>query len=438
MNLRLSLRRAIPLGKLNKNARLFLIAAVIDGIINSTWSLYFNFFILARGYEKGFLGLANAMPSIAALLLGLPMGMLSDRIGRRLAMQLGLITLSLGYFLEVIMPTPVLILIAGFIGGMGSALYLNSQAPFMMNASDEETRTLLFSLSSGIVTLSGAVGSLVAGQLPLLLSTMTGFTRDGVEVLRIIMIMAVALGTLSLIPITLIQENKPARPAVKKESPSKIGAGLKDLLRRRILWRLALPNALIGIGAGILMPYINVFYVEKFNLKDYQLGILFSLSSLLIGVASLIGPRLAVRLRGKIRTVVITQGMSFVFLLVMGFSPLGWLSQVSYLVRSMLMNMASPLFSAFSMEQFKMDEQGAANSIMMNAWTLGWAFGPYISGIVQQQKGFNPLFIATTILYALSTLAVWIFFGRTEKALITQMVEVSAMPSEPIFDKMEK
>lgn len=413
-------------------------AAIIDGIINSTWSLYFNFFILARGYEKEFLGLANAMPSIAALLLGLPMGMLSDRIGRRRAMQLGLITLSLGYFLEVVMPSPALILIAGFIGGMGSALYLNSQAPFMMKASDEETRTLLFSLSSGIVTLSGAVGSLVAGQLPQLLSVMTGFTRDGVEVLRIIMIIAVALGTISLIPITMIHENKVSDPVEPKESRAGMGAGLKDLLRRRILWKLALPNALIGIGAGILMPYINVFYVERFNLRDYQLGILFSLSSLLIGVASLIGPRLAVKLRGKIRTVVITQGMSFVFLIVMGFSPLGWVSQASYLIRSMLMNMASPLFSAFSMEQFKMEEQGAANSIMMNAWTLGWAFGPYISGIVQQKHGFDPLFIATTVLYALSTLVVWIFFGRSEKVSMRKAPALPALQAEPIFDKMEK
>lgn len=435
MNLRYSIRHALPLDKLSKNARLFLTAAIIDGIINSTWSLYFNFFILARGFDKEFLGLANAMPAIASVLVGLPMGMLSDRIGRRKAMQLGLIILSLGYGLQVVMPTPGLILLAGFIGGAGSSLYVISQAPFMMHSSNDETRTLLFSLSSGVLTLSGALGNLVAGQMPSLLSHMTGLTRDGFEVLRIIMLAAVLLGTLSLIPVSLIKEEREDHR--KGESPA-LQKPLKQLFSRGILWKLAIPNVLIGIGAGILMPYLNVFYVERFHLQDKQLGVLFSLASLLIGVASLIGPRLAVLLKGKIRTVVITQGLSFVFLVVMGFSPVGWLSQGAYLIRSMLMNMASPLFSAFSMEQFSRDEQGKANSIMNNSWTIGWAIGPYISGIIQQQSGFTPLFIMTTLLYAFSTLMVWIFFGRPEKAALKTNEPLPVNPADPLFEKMEK
>lgn len=435
MNLHYRLRQAIPLGKLNRNARLFLTAAVVDGIINSTWSLYFNFFILSRGFDKEFMGLANAIPSIASVLVGLPMGMLSDRIGRRKAMQLGLIILGLGYGLQVLMPSPAMILLMGFIGGAGSSLYVISQAPFMMHSSNNETRALLFSLSSGVLTLSGALGNLVAGQLPSLLSSMTGWTRDGFEVLRIIMLAAVLLGTFSLIPISLIKEDREDRQEEKVPIPQK---PLKDLLKRGVLWKLSIPNVLIGIGAGILMPYLNVFYVERFHLQDKQLGVLFSLSSLLIGLASLIGPRLAVLLKGKIRTVVVTQGLSFVFLVVMGFSPAGWISQAAYLIRSMLMNMASPLYSAFSMEQFSLDEQGKANSIMNNAWTIGWAFGPYISGLIQQKSGFNPLFIITTTLYALSTLIVWIVFGKPERAEVKKNEMMALAPAEPLFEKMEK
>jgi len=410
-NITYRLKQAFPLGKLSKNARLFLAAALIDGIINSTWSLYFNFFILSRGYDKAFLGLANAMPAIATLLLGLPMGMISDRIGRRKAMLLGLFIASLGYFLEVIAPTRGLILVAGFIGGTGSALYLNSQAPFMMKSSIAETRALLFSLSSGVITLSGALGNLVAGKLPQVLSNLTGLARDGSGVLQMIMLGAVVLGTLSLIPISFIHEESEEAQSTGSIKPD----NLRGLFTRPVLWKIVLPNSLIGIGAGILMPYMNIFYVERFHLVDYQLGILFSLSSLLIGIASLVGPRLAVLLHGKIRTVVITQGLSFMFLVLMGFTPLGWLSQGAYLLRTMLMNMAAPLFSAFGMEQFSPADQGKANSIFNIAWTLGWAFGPYVSGLIQVRSGFGPLFIMTTILYMAATGFVWFFFGRAEK-----------------------
>ncbi len=430
-NISVHLKDAFPLGKLSKNARLFLTATIIDGIINSTWSLYLNFFILSRGYDKEFLGLANAMPAIATLILGLPLGMLSDRIGRRKAMLLGLLIASAGYMLEVIAPTSWLILVGGFVGGAGGALYYNSQAPFMMKSSTSETRALLFSLSSGIITLSGAVGSLVAGKLPQVLSGITGYAQNGPQVLKIIMIAAVAVATLSLIPISLIREEREI--ATKAES-SKPHADLKGLMAKPMLWKIALPNALTGIGAGILIPYINVFYAERFQLVDSQLGVLFSLSSLLVGVGSLIGPRLSVLMHGKIRTVVLTQGLSFVFLVLMGFTPFGWLSQGSYLLRTMLMNMAQPLLSAFAMEQFSPGEQGAANSIFSISWTLGWAFGPYVSGIIQLRNGFNPLFIMTTILYFVATALIWLFFGVSEKksgvSLAQSVEETKRIPVE--------
>jgi MFS family permease len=338
--------------------------------------------------------------------------MLSDRIGRRKAMLLGLTILSLGYFLEVTIPLPAVMLASGFLAGAGGALYYNSQAPFMMNASTEETRTLLFSLSNGIITLSGAFGSLVAGRLPQLLSGWTGQDAGGSGVLQIIMLAAVAFGTLSLIPISLIHEDR-VNSRAEKEAPEQ--GNLKDLLRRPVLWKVLMPNLLTGIGAGILMPYINLFYAERFGLADAQLGVLFGLSSLLIGLASLIGPRLAVLLKGRIRTVVMTQGLSFVFLVIMGFTPLSWLSQVAYLVRAMLMNMATPLFSAFGMEQFTPGEQGKASSIFIIGWTTGWAVGPYVSGIVQVHSGFDPLFIATTVLYVTATGLMWYFFGHAEQ-----------------------
>jgi len=52
---------------------------------------------------------------------------------------------------------------------------------------------------------------------------------------------------------------------------------------------------------------------------------------------------------------------------------------------------------------------------MLNiSWTLGWAVGPMISGIVQQRAGFTPLFIATTIIYSGAIVMTWFFFHDAE------------------------
>ena len=179
------------------------------------------------------------------------------------------------------------------------------------------------------------------------------------------------------------------------------------------------PQILIGFGAAILIPYMNVFFQDRFNITDSLLGLLFSLSSLLIGIGSIVAARLSMHLGGKVRAVVATQSVSLGFLLLMGFSPTLWLSSIGYLMRSALMNMATPLYSAFCMERTPEQHQGFVNSILNLAWNIGWAVGPYISGVVQQHYGFTPLFIATAALYAIAIALVWIFFKGVENTAAT-------------------
>ena len=176
------------------------------------------------------------------------------------------------------------------------------------------------------------------------------------------------------------------------------------------------PQVLIGFGAAILIPYINVFFKDRFAIGDSLLGALFSVSSLMIGIGSLAAPRLAIALNGKIRAIVATQSGSLVFLLLLGFAPYLWLSSVGYLMRTALMNMAAPLYSAFCMERTPEQHQGLVNSVLNLAWSLGWAVGPFISGVVQQRYGFAPLFIATAILYGLASAQMWLLFGQAENA----------------------
>jgi MFS family permease len=64
-------------------------ATLINGIVFSIWWLFFNFYILELGFSREYLGLVTSATSAAALLLGIPLGVLSDRIGRKKAMVWG-------------------------------------------------------------------------------------------------------------------------------------------------------------------------------------------------------------------------------------------------------------------------------------------------------------------------------------------------------------
>ncbi len=83
---------------LNRPARLFLLALFFDGLLFSGWNLFFNLYIVNAGYSRDFLGLINAAPSLSALVLGVPMGLISDKIGRKRAMILGFFMANFAIF----------------------------------------------------------------------------------------------------------------------------------------------------------------------------------------------------------------------------------------------------------------------------------------------------------------------------------------------------
>jgi MFS family permease len=413
-------------------ARLYLIAIVIDGISYCGWSLFFNFYILQRGFDKDFLGLVNAMPSIGILLLGIPMGRLSDRIGRRWAMIIGATLSIISMCLQVILRDPLLILMAAFMTGAASSLYFLSQAPFMMKASDPHNRDLLFSLNFGLITLSGAVGSAFAGQLPSFFGHLLHTPDTSALAYRAVILTSMAISFLLLVPL-LIMKEPPTKTSPLQTGQKRIS--MWGVVRQPITLKLALPNLLIGLGAAILMPYVNVFFAERFSVTNQVLGVLFGLSAMLTGIGSMIGPRLARKLGGKVQAVTLTQASSLVFLLLMGFTPWMALSAGAYLVRGMLMNMAMPLLDAFSMEQVDENQQGTVNSVRNLAWQFGWAVGPFLSGLVQERYGFAPLFVATCVLYGASTWLTWIFFHKKGVGAQPCPITGEPLPAEP-FETM--
>ena len=412
-----------PIRTFNRNTQLFLWMTVINGIILSGWQLFFNIYMLQSGFTRDFLGIVNSLPALTGLLLGLPVGRLSDRIGRKKALLIGILMSGLSYLGQVIFKQPLLIASMAGLAGIFTMLIIVSGAPLMMKLSDASNRTLLFSLNYGLQTIAGAVGSLFAGQLPALFGKLLNVAPTSATAYQAVLIMTILFGTTALIPLWMMREPKTIQietePSFQRTG---IGFGLT-----RLIAKLATPNFLIGMGAAILIPYMNVFFKDRFAISNSLLGLLFSLSSLFIGVGALIGPRLTARLGGKIRTVAFTQFTSVIFMLMIGFVPSLWIAGFAFLMRAALMNMAAPLYSAFCMEQTPENRQGLTNSVLNIAWQIGWAVGPYISGVVQERYGFGPLFIATTILYLCAISVMWRFFRDAERIPLASAMAVSQL-----------
>jgi len=411
-----------PMRAFQRDARLFLGATIIYGIIYSGWQLFFNIYMLQSGFTREFLGLVNSLPALTGFLFAIPIGRLSDRIGYRPALMIGLVCSGLAYFGQVTFKQPVVIAVMAAFSGAFTMFIFVSISPLMMKLSDPKNRTLLFSLNYGLQTIAGAVGSLFAGQLPGLFGNLLHVPSTSASAYQAVLLTTILLGATALIPLWLMREPQTLSPVekVQEELGSESGQGG---IRRRLekfgltgqTMKLATPNFLIGIGAAILIPYMNVFFKDRFAISDGLLGTLFGLSSLSISLGTIVGPRLSTQWGGKIRTVAFTQLSSVIFMLMIGFVPSLWIAGFAFLMRAALMNMSTPLYSAFCMEQTPKHQQGLASSVLNIAWQIGWSVGPYVSGVVQEQYGFTPLFLATTFLYLVAIGVMWRFFRDAEQ-----------------------
>jgi MFS family permease len=407
-----------PFASFQRNARLLILAVFLDGIAVSFVQLFFNFFILARGFSVGFLGLANSMPAVAALALGFPLGHFSDRVGFRTSLLLG-IALSYAAFCAVLFTSSPLILLAGMaLQGVGSTLFYLSVNPFLMKYSGSEERSLLFSTNVGLQILAGAVGSLLAGQLPDGLLNLLKIAPGSAMSYQIVLLVGSVCGVLALFPLLLTKSIVPQAAVSPADEHSQTSTWTPD--EKRLLLRMVAPNLLIGSGAALLIPYLNLFLRQRFSVSDSLLGGIFSLSAVVTGLATFFSPWLARRLGSKIRAVIATQAGSLLFLLILGFSPLFSMAGIAFFLRAGLMNMSIPLYSTFCMERTHEGKRGIVSSVLQMSWQGGWAVGPFLSGFVQGYWGFTPLFIATSVLYAIAILLIRKFFislenGKSER-----------------------
>jgi MFS family permease len=181
------------------------------------------------------------------------------------------------------------------------------------------------------------------------------------------------------------------------------------------LLKLLASPALISIGAALLIPYLNLFFKQRFAVSDQSLGAIFAALGVTTGVAALAGPLLSARI-GKIRAVVVSQALSLPFLAALGVAPLLSLAVGAALARAALFNMGSPLYDAFAMERTAEPARPAVIGLINGAYSIGYAVAPLISTRVQQLYGFGPLFAITIVCYVLAVFAKYWFFVREPRA----------------------
>lgn len=389
-----------------RNARLYLLSIIFTGLGFGIYRLLFNFYILSQGYAEDFLGTLITVNSLVALLGALPAGFVSDALGRKPTLLLGS-GLSVASILGVVVwRSPLGFVTMNVLSGLGQSLIGVTGAPFMVENSGEEERSYLFSFSFGLQTTAGFMGNWLGGRLPGWAGSTLDVSATSTTAYAWALFLVSLINGLALIPLLGLRRQEHEGQARPLTAPFQYA---RD--HPRMLGKLIGPMLVTALGAGLLMPFVNVFYRQVYRQSDATIGTLFAIGSLAMGLGLLSAPPIADRF-GKMQFVVLSQALSIPFLFTMGFAPWFELSAFAYLVRLALMNMSNPIYQAFVMEHVEPEARATVASLTSMSWNFGWAFSPQVSGWLQVQYGFWPLFVGTGTSYTVAIVMYYLFFLR--------------------------
>lgn len=395
------------------NARLYLVSAILTGAALGVYRLLFNFYVLSLNMDEKVAGQLTSVNSTTALVLALPIGYLADLLGRKRSLIIGGLMVSIAIAGMVILPGKVMFFAMSVLIGMAQSLSMVSMSPFLLENSGEQERTYLFSLASGVQMTASFVGNSIGGNLPTWLASRQGILPTSSIAYAGSLGIVAAASILGLIPLFFMHMPK------LEHAQRALFAPLSYAKREPVLLtKLILPMLITSIGAGLLMPFMNIFFRVVHQQPDPVIGNLLAWGSLAMAIGLIIAPPIAER-TGKIQLVVITQGLSIPFLAILGYVPWFAASATAYYIRIALMNMSGPVYQTFVMERVDASARATVASLVSMAHSFGWAFSPSISGWLQVNYGFGPVFAGVLILYAISVYMYWKYFWNSGQEMAT-------------------
>jgi len=172
-------------------------------------------------------------------------------------------------------------------------------------------------------------------------------------------------------------------------------------------------SAIISFGAGMVVPLMTAWFSSRYGISDAISGPILGMSSLLIGLGTLAAPALAERF-GLIRAVVLTQGISTIFMFATPLSPEFASASAVYSVRALLMNMASPLQQSMIMGLVAKEERGTASGLSGALWRLPNALSTFLGAWFMGIGRLSEPFFIASLFYLVSIILFWHYFKKSK------------------------
>lgn len=386
------------------NVKWYLVALTLNSIGIGMYEVIYNLYLKQLEFDSIFTGKSISLKALASVLIYLPAGFFSDRLGRRKSMITGVVFLGACYVSMGFIEAGGFILTVAFLNGLFNSFFMVAQSPFMMENTSPRERMHLFSINSALMTGAWMMGNLLGGWIPDFLVPWFS-TLTAMKITLVLSALVILAGT---VPLLQIREQNVA----EKRSFGQIIDALRDRKVLANIGKFVIPSIFVGFGAGLFVPYTNL-YLSSFAMSTSAIGVTMAVSQVMTAIATLMGPLLVNKV-GRVRAIFVFQMVSLPFLFIMATTGNVYLAIVGVLLRATLMNAANPLTSSLMMEEVAPHVKGIANSLTGMSFQLGWAVMGPISGMIISKTGYSNIFFLAMFFYLASAVSYYVFFRHLD------------------------
>jgi len=388
------------------NAKIVLSYTLAKGLTLAIQGLVYNLFLLSLHFSPTLIGLLDAMPAVTVLALGVPMGMLADRIGRRSLLLWCSFLNPVSLLGLALFTDPAWQIGFGLANGMLGSFYWIAYPAMIMESSDDDNRQLLFSLNSMLMLGVGSLGYAIGGGVTSIAAGVLHQSAASTEPLRWAMISMAVVGLLGAIPLLWLRE-APRRVRSPHEA-RRYNLGL--------FARLLGPDALLSFGAGAVLSFNQLYFATVYGLAAGPLGAFLTLAGVVGSLGALASPPLVRRL-GQARAAISLQAGSVALIVALALAPGLAVAMAVYAVWWVIRSAIDPTYTGFAMTQAPAEQRSTLSGLYSVTWAVGFSSGPFATGWLRGlTHGFTVPFLLAAVCYGVASALLYVFFVRGRRA----------------------
>ncbi|MFX1300275.1 MAG: MFS transporter [Promethearchaeota archaeon] len=397
------------------DARRIIVSQAISRIGFGLYQAIFNLYLLSLGYSTTFVAGLLSIGLYTMAVGGLLAGPYTSRVGEKYSMILSGIICAITAGMLIALPVPSILIMMIILFYFGNSLQITSYGPLMARSSTSFERTYLFGTGQASRIATSFFGSLIGGFLPGLFALWLIVPIDSPITFQLTLIVWVLSSIIGIAPLLWLKEPKPFNSKFEDEqSEETTTVSTEPTGKVSIVIRFFICSLLVGLGAGLIVPLMNVFFWEFYNLPTYMVGTIIGLGQATMATGVLLSPILAAHI-GKVKSVVMTQSLSLPFILLLAsvINPL--VAIMSFLLRGALMNATMPVGQTLRMELVPSYWRPNLQALNSTAMSMGRATSVQFAGQFFDQGLYLIPFWLTLGFYGVQVVLYALFFWNAEK-----------------------